>query len=115
MTRDRQVVIKSSYIANVSDFVKNPVPYGKRLECTLTRNKACCIGCYLDYDLRTTDGKYLISCKKMPYCLNSTYNISTQSGMFEEKSGPFLGKVKGNFTGSIFNIYTYIADSLEQF
>lgn len=26
-----------------------------------------------------------------------------------------MGKVKGNFTGSMFNMYTYVADSLEQF
>ncbi len=48
----------------------------------------------------------------MPFNINSTYNISLQQGIFGDKSGYFIGKVQGNFTGSVFNMYTYIPDSL---
>lgn len=61
---------------------------------------------YLDYDMSTNDDKYLLSCKKMPFHLGSTYNLSLQKNAFGDDSDFLVGKVKGNFVGSTFNIYS---------
>jgi len=37
---------------------------------------------------------------------NSTYNISVMSGSYNEGDEYYLGKVEGNFLGSLFNIYS---------
>jgi hypothetical protein len=94
--------------------VRNPVAYGKRLECSLVRNKTCSKRFFLDYDLLTTDGKFLMSCKKMAFCFNSTYNISLANGAYDEKDDFFLGKAEGNFVGSVFNLYAYDHSSYQQ-
>jgi hypothetical protein len=60
---------------------------------------------FLDYDLATaSDEKFLLSTKKIPLRLNSTYHMSLRSGYYEDNSEYYLGKAKGNFSGSIFNI-----------
>jgi hypothetical protein len=55
-----------------------------------------------------------MSCKKMTNCLTSAYNISLANGSYDERSEFFLGKVNGNFVGSLFNLYTYNTDSFEE-
>ena len=58
----------------------------------------------MDYDLSTNDDKYLLSCKKIPFNLGSTYRISLLKGQFNTNSEYLIGEVKGNFVGSTFNI-----------
>lgn len=101
----RQRIIAGSEIQNVPEFVRSPIPIGKRLQSSLTRNKSCTSRYFLDYDLSTTDGKYLMSLKKMAFCFNSTYNISLANGVFDERNDFFLAKVQGNFIGSVFNLF----------
>lgn len=60
---------------------------------------------FIDYDLVTaSDEKFLLSAKKMPLRFLSTYNLSLQSGSYEETSDYYAGKAKGNFSGSVFNL-----------
>jgi hypothetical protein len=60
---------------------------------------------FIDYHLVTaSDEKFLLSTKKMPFKFNSTYNLSLQCGSYEETSDFYVGKVKGNFSGSVFNL-----------
>lgn len=61
---------------------------------------------YLDYDLETNDDKYLLSCKKMPFHLGSTYNISLAKNSFSDSSEYLVGKIQGNLVGTIFNVYS---------
>ena len=69
-----------SEIDDVVKFVYNPVAFDKCLESTIIRNKSCSKMGYIDYDLETNDGLYLLSCKKMPFNLGSAYNFSLQRG-----------------------------------
>ena len=47
----------------------------------------------------------------MAFKFTSTYNISLKKDSFDEKGEFFLGCVEGNFSGSIFNVYTYNPNS----
>lgn len=65
------------------DFIKKPIPAGRVLECKLFRNKSCGKMFFLDYDLATaSDEKFLLTTKKMPMRLNSTYHMSLRSGYY---------------------------------
>jgi hypothetical protein len=101
-----KVAIFKEEITDLFRFVCKSIPYDKCVETTITRNKGCLKLGYLDYDLSTNDDRYLLSIKKMPWHLGSTYNISLQKNAFSDKSEYMVGKVKGNFVGSTFNIYS---------
>lgn len=110
----KRKIISNREIQDVADFVRSPVPNGRRLQCTLTRNKSCTSRYFMDYDLATTDGKFLMSCKKMAFCFNSTYNISLTKGVYDEKNEMILAKAEGNFVGSVFNLYNRNIDSFQE-
>jgi hypothetical protein len=97
--------IKSEEITDVYSFVRRPIAVGKMVECKVIRNKKGCNFCYIDYDLLTIDDKFLLSTKKMAFRCSSTHNISLMSGSYAEGDEYYLGKVEGNFMGSLFNIY----------
>jgi len=80
--------------------------FDRVLESTILRNRGCQKLWYIDYDLTTNQGKYLLSCKKMPFHWGSTYNLSLMRGQFQEQSDYFLGRIQANFLGTIFNLYT---------
>lgn len=42
----------------------------------------------------------------MAFKFNSRYNISLMSGFYKETEEYYVGLVEGNFTGSLFNIFT---------
>ena len=67
-------------IDDVLPFVYKTVPFDKCLESKIIRNKKCSKLGYIDYDLETKDGLYLLSCKKMPFHMGSTYHISLKNG-----------------------------------
>lgn len=100
------LLIRSDDIENVEQFVTKAIPYAKKLQCILRRNKNTCKRIFLDYDLLTKDGKLLLSCKKISFKLYSTYHISLANGQYDQRSQYFLAKVEGNFVGSIFNLYS---------
>ena len=52
-----------------------------------------------------------MSVKKMAFRCSSTYHLSLFNGDYEQKSNAFLGKVEGNFSGSMFNLYTEVPAS----
>jgi len=60
---------------------------------------------YLDYDLMTIDGKFLLGIKKMAFKCGSTYYISLMRESYNEFDEYYLGKVVSNFMGSMFNLY----------
>jgi hypothetical protein len=98
--------IEKDDITDTVAFVHRAIAFDKCLEGTIIRNKDCSKLGYIDYDFETNDGLYLLSCKKMPFHLGSNYNISLMKKNFKDNSEFFVGKVQGNFTGSVFNVYS---------
>ena len=70
-------------IDDLLKFIYQPIPFDKCLETTITRNKQCSKLGYIDYDMETTDGLYLLSSKKMPFHMGSTYHISLAKNQFD--------------------------------
>lgn len=80
-------------IIDVFGFVCRSIPYDKCLEAAITRNRGWRKLGYLDYDLVTHDGQYLLSTKKMACHLGSTYNLSLAKNSFADSSEYLVGKV----------------------
>ena len=112
LSHGKYAVLKHD-IEDIVKFIYKPIGYDKCLESTIVRNKKCSKMGYLDYDLTTLDDLYLLSCKKMPFHLGSTYHFSLQQGQFDENSVHFLGKLKGNFVGSTWNFYSTLSSNDE--
>ena len=49
--------------------------------------------------------RYLASCKKESWNNTSNYRISMDPKNFDKNKSHFLGKVRSNFMGTIFNVY----------
>ena len=109
--RQGRAVIPDEGIRDTLTFIKTPIPHGQLLECNLRRNKTCSKRFFLDFDLTTEEGKFLLSVKKMALKCKSTYHLSLFNGDYEQKSNAFLGKVEGNFAGSMFNLYSEVPAS----
>ena len=110
MFRQGKSILQDDSIENVADFINFQVPRGSMLECSLIRNKSCLNRFFLDYDMITKTGKYLISAKKMALKCLSTYHLSLSQGDFNIGSEAFLAKVESNLTGSIYNIYAEVPE-----
>ena len=67
-------------IEDKRNFLYESIGFDKCLETIITRNRGCTKFGYLDYDVETSDGEYLLSCKKMPFHLGSNYHISLSKG-----------------------------------
>lgn len=86
-------MIPDEAITDALAFIRCPIVHGQLLECNLRRNKTCSKRFFLDFDLTTEQGKFLMSVKKMPFKCVSTYHLSLLNGDYQPNSQAFLGKV----------------------
>ena len=57
------------------------------------------------YTLNFQNGDFLLNAQKQFGYLNSCYNISAVKNNYENKGEAYMGNLKGNFTGSEFNLF----------
>ena len=86
--------------------ISTTVGAGKIEEFDFWREKKCFASCSNpQYALTFKNSAFLINAKKEIGNINSRYNISVKEGSYNPKEEAFVGYLKGNFSGSEFNLY----------
>lgn len=84
----------------------NPIPRGTTLQCKIVRNKKGIKNkLFPVYELYTDDDRFLMAAKKRSGNKTSNYLMSMDKYDLGKESANYLGKVRSNFVGTIFNIY----------
>ena len=89
-------------------FLNRPVPRGVMLQCTIKRDKSGFNRLYPKYFMHLSgmNQEFLLVGKKRPKNKTSNYLISMGEKDLNVKSQNFVGKLRSNFLGTEFNIYS---------
>jgi tubby-related protein 1 len=99
-------VMSFADIENLREMLVSAIPRGKILHCTIRRDKSGLNHFYPQYDVYISQGfKYMMSCKKRAGSTSSNYAFSTNKTEVPTSGDQYLGKLRSNFMGSLFNLY----------
>eukprot|EP00919_Chromeraceae_sp_WS-2016_P015825 GHVR01037602.1.p1 GENE.GHVR01037602.1~~GHVR01037602.1.p1 ORF type:complete len:109 (-),score=7.35 GHVR01037602.1:1389-1715(-) len=91
---------------NNRSFICGMLSKGRFMECVVKRDNSGLKTFFPQYDLFLTEGlKYLMSTKRKCGKITSTYEMSAIENNFDENDDNYVGLVKSNFLGTIFNIF----------
>jgi tubby-related protein 1 len=93
--------------AELQELYMRPIPKEVgTVECTISRNKSGFNFLFPKYILKLSEGdKFLLSGKKRSGNKTSNYLITLDSQNLKKKAKGFLGKVRANFMGTMFEVY----------
>ena len=95
----------------MEEFIQNLVPSNHSFAGKFSRNDTFF---YPSYSISTGSAGIVITAHKKAFNLGSTYFLSSYYNESTEFGDKYLGKIKGNFTGSQFNIYNYEKEQKEE-
>ena len=98
------ILIRMSGIKNMKMFLTSTVPKGQLLQCTIRRQKSGLDIFRPRYDLHLSEECSLLMSAKKKGGTSANYYFSLSKEEFEDPSPNYLGRVKGNFTGSFFTL-----------
>ena len=94
-------------MANRREFLTSPVPKGITLQCTIRRDRSGFSRFHPKYYMYISDGlEFIAAAKKRPANRTSNYLITMNQHDFSKKSSTYIAKVRSNFVGSQFSIYS---------
>jgi hypothetical protein len=96
--------------SNVKTFLHalalNTLPVGKFLHLIIFRKSSGLSTFWPEFQLLMDDGpKELIYAKKMMGSTTSNYYITTEPGIENVTHPGFIGKLRGNFSGSVYHVF----------
>ncbi|KAG9302786.1 hypothetical protein G9A89_009563 [Geosiphon pyriformis] len=103
----------------VLDFIMKPVPQGQKVLCKITRSKDGFGKFYPQYELFVEDSSdqtrtFMLAARKRKKSKSSHYVITTEQLTTSSTIKHIVGKVRSNFLGTAFSIYSHGRNPLKK-